>query len=61
MPEPVSAQIRNARLAAGLSQAELDIGETAALLGHRSLEMTRVYSGDGEGEAMIEAYRKMFG
>ena len=48
-------------LARRTRDAGFDLGETAALLGHRSLEMTRIYSGKGEEEAMMDAYRKKFG
>ena len=47
--------VRRARVAG------FGLGEAAALVGHSSLEVTRLYSGDGEGEAMIAAYRKLLG
>lgn len=39
----------------------LDLGETAALMGHRTLEMTKRYSQEGEADAAIDTYRKLIG
>jgi integrase len=41
--------------------AGLDLGETMALLNHSDPTMTRIYTGDGESEAMISAYRERLG
>lgn len=42
-------------------RAGLDIAEVASLMGHSDLQMTRVYSGEGEQEAAFEAYRRLIG
>lgn len=42
-------------------RAGLDLGETAQLLGHSQLTMTRHYSQQGEEEAAIAAYREKIG
>lgn len=44
-----------------MRKSGLDLGETASLLGHETLAMTRIYSQEGEGEAAIEAYRRLIG
>lgn len=42
-------------------RAGLDLGETAALLGHSTLVMTRRYSQQGEHDAALDAYRRLIG
>jgi len=44
-----------------MRRSGLDLGETAALMGHSSLTMTRHYSQVGEEEAAIDAYRRLIG
>lgn len=44
-----------------MRRSGLDLGETAALMGHTTLTMTRHYSQAGEEEAAIDAYRRLIG
>lgn len=58
---PVHAHAFRRGFARRMRRSGLDLGETAALMGHSTLVMTRHYSQVGEEEAAIDAYRRLIG
>ena len=58
---PVGAHAFRRGFARRMRGLGLDLGETAALMGHSTLVMTRQYSQVGEHEAALDAYRKLVG
>lgn len=44
-----------------MRQSGIALADTATLMGHETLSMTRIYSQEGEQEAAIDAYRRLIG